>query len=233
MRTSEQINELAAALSKAQGAMEAAKKDESNPYFKSKYADLAGVIEVSQKPLADNGLSLIQGGGWVEGTKTVKLTTRLMHSSGQWIEDDISVEVEKPTSQAVGSAITYCRRYSMQAFIRVAAEDDDAEGAEGRGAKSAGTGKIATEAKTVSAREMKKSEAVDMNDPAQAREFYERDIGRLAGILGSDSVEAARNKLASLRADVDTNKMNITEYGFKVKMFHGELNAAVADKGLF
>lgn len=131
LEKSDQINELSTALSKAQGEMEAAKKDATNPHFKSKYATLAAVWEAARAPLAKNGLSVIQSLSIVE--KQIHLTTVLAHSSGQWISGIVPVVAEKQTPQGIGSAITYFRRFSLSAMIGVAPDDDDdGNGAEGK-----------------------------------------------------------------------------------------------------
>jgi hypothetical protein len=124
MRQSELINELCSALSKAQGEIEHAEKSSVNPHFKSRYADLASVIDALKKPLSKNGLSYVQvsavreNGHWV-------LTTRLMHSSGQWIEGDVPVIASKADAQGFGSGLTYARRYGLAAICGVAQDDDD------------------------------------------------------------------------------------------------------------
>ncbi len=91
MKTSEQINELAAALCKAQAMMKPAKKSEENPYFKSKYADLTNVVENDRKALTSNGLAVVQGAAYAADSTGqpagVFVTTRLLHVSGQWIEE--------------------------------------------------------------------------------------------------------------------------------------------------
>ncbi|NBR66818.1 MAG: ERF superfamily protein [Actinobacteria bacterium] len=124
MRTSENINELALALSKAQGQMESAKKDSTNPHFRSKYADLAAVVEAIKKPLTDNGLSYLQGFGWDEHGALI-VHTRLLHSSGQWVESDLRVRPVKDDPQGVGSAVSYGRRYALQSLVGLTADDDD------------------------------------------------------------------------------------------------------------
>lgn len=140
MNTSEQINELATALSKAQAAMSGAKKDSTNPHFKSAYADLASVWEACRDAITKQGLSVVQSPRLVsagEGAWIIELETRLLHTSGQWLSDAIAVPLGQPTPQGVGSAVTYCRRYALAAFLGVAPEDDDAEGAMGRTMPSA------------------------------------------------------------------------------------------------
>lgn len=128
MFKSEQINELAAALSKAQGSMESAKKDSANPFFKSKYADLAAVVEAIRKPFADNGLAYTQLPARCAGEE-VQVVTVLLHSSGQWIASETNVPVTKRDAQGYGSALTYARRYGLQAIAGLAAEDDDGNAA--------------------------------------------------------------------------------------------------------
>lgn len=135
MQTSEQINEIAAALAKAQAEMGGAKKDSSNPHFRSSYADLASVREACLSALNKYGIAVIQSprGVVVDGQFCVELETRLVHSSGQWFADTLTVPVTKVDAQGVGSATTYARRYALAAFVSVAPEDDDGEAAVGRG----------------------------------------------------------------------------------------------------
>jgi hypothetical protein len=124
MTTSEQINELAAALAKAQGEITPAEFDASNPHFRSKYASLASITAAVKAPLAKNGLAVVQGASAGEGSVTV--TTRIIHASGQFIGSELTLPVgERATPQAVGSAITYGRRYGMAALVGVVAEEDD------------------------------------------------------------------------------------------------------------
>jgi hypothetical protein len=135
MTKSDAINELAAAMAKAQAVMTGAKKDAANPFFKSHYADLASVREACMPALTAHGLSVIQFPRLVsaeQGGMVVEVETILAHSSGQFIADTLSVPVTKADAQGVGSAITYARRYALGAVAGVAAEDDDGEGAVGR-----------------------------------------------------------------------------------------------------
>ena len=118
MKTSEQISELAAALAVAQGMMENAIMNRTNPHFKTKYADLAAVLNAARKPLSANGLAIVQTIG--DGI----LHTRLLHTSGQWIASEHPLPMSgKP--QEIGSALTYARRYSLSALIGIAADEDD------------------------------------------------------------------------------------------------------------
>ena len=130
MDTSDEITELATALAKAQGEMAGAKKDSANPFFKSKYADLASVWDACREALSTHGLAVIQSPS-AEGMR-VSVETLLAHSSGQWMRGTVSVTAKEDSPQAIGSAITYLRRYALQSFVGVAPEDDDAEAAHGR-----------------------------------------------------------------------------------------------------
>lgn len=127
MKTSEELADLFAALSKAQGEIENASKSAENPFFNSKYADLASVLGACRKPLSDNGLSVFQG---IIHGDTASLKTRLCHSSGQWIEDDgVPLLLDKQNMQGEGSALTYARRYGLMAAVGIAPEDDDGNAA--------------------------------------------------------------------------------------------------------
>lgn len=128
---SEQINELSAALAKAQGAMKIAVFDRQNPHFKNRYASLASTIEAIRKPLADNGLSITQTTEVHSGAFV--LVTTLRHASGQWVASEYPLPMgAKP--QDLGSALTYARRYSIASIVSIASDDDDdAEGARMQG----------------------------------------------------------------------------------------------------
>lgn len=129
MNKSDQINELASALSKAQGVMGNVKKDKSNPFFNSSYADLAGAIDTAKEPLASNGLSVVQVPGAMTVDGTASLETVLLHSSGQWISETMQIRPVKNDPQGLGSALTYARRYAYMAVVGLASEDDDGNAA--------------------------------------------------------------------------------------------------------
>lgn len=132
MQKSELINELAIALCKAQAQFGPLRKGADNPFFKSKYADLSSVIDVAREPLYEMGLSFTQTMDDSDSGSVIVETT-LMHSSGQWITGRLKMPTAKSDPQGYGSAITYARRYALQAILGLAAEDDDAEGAMQRG----------------------------------------------------------------------------------------------------
>lgn len=128
MEKSEQINELAAALAKAQREMRNAGKNADNPYFKSKYADLGEILNTIKEPLAKYGLAITQLYDGMSG-KDISVTTMLMHSSGQYIANTGNYPATKQDIQGVGSAITYARRYSLAAMLGLTQEDDDGNAA--------------------------------------------------------------------------------------------------------
>ena len=127
MDKSESIKELAIAMSKAQSGMGGASKAANNPFFKSKYADLSEVIKVVKEPFASNGLSYVQFP--IEDNGRVGVETILMHSSGEWMSNKFTVQLTKQDAQGAGSAITYCRRYGLQAVAGIPSEDDDGNNA--------------------------------------------------------------------------------------------------------
>ena len=123
MERSENINELATALSKAQGVIVPASKDSDNPFFKSKYADLAAVWEVARDPLHKNGLAVVQHPS-AEGN-VVTVETVLTHASGQWMASKLTMNAKDASPQAIGSCITYLRRYALSSVVGIASEIDD------------------------------------------------------------------------------------------------------------
>jgi hypothetical protein len=132
MNKSESIAALAAALSKAQGQMGGAKKEVSNTFFKSKYADLASVWEAARLPLTNNGLAVIQLPG--RDAQGHFVETVLTHSSGEWVSGIFYITPLKDDPQQIMSATTYARRGSLASILGIAPEneDDDGEGAMGR-----------------------------------------------------------------------------------------------------
>jgi ERF superfamily len=128
---SDQINELASALAKAQAKIKGAVKDSANPFFKSSYADLQSVWDAIREPLSSNGLAVIQTTA-TNPAGGLDLVTTLAHSSGQWIEGRFPILPLKNEPQAVGSATSYARRYSLASIVGVYQTDDDGEQAQAR-----------------------------------------------------------------------------------------------------
>jgi hypothetical protein len=128
MNLSENIAEFAKAFAAAQGMMRSASKDASNPFFKSSYSTLASVIEAIREPFASNGLSFSQPCK-IKEDGSVIVETIIMHSSGQYIIGEITGKPVKNDPQAIGSLVSYLKRYLLQAMAGIASADDDAESA--------------------------------------------------------------------------------------------------------
>lgn len=128
MDTSASVAALFGALSLFQGEVSAPTKSSVNPHFKSRYADLAEVLETARGTLAKHGLALVQSAESAE-KGAVRITTMLTHKSGEWLRSTLDMPVAQNTPQAVGSAVTYGRRYAAMAMLGLAADDDDGEAA--------------------------------------------------------------------------------------------------------
>ena len=127
MKTSENLSNIAAALCKAQAEMPVAPQDAKNDHLRNKYATLGSIISTASPVLARHGLSFIQMPSEAE-TGYMALTTRILHESGEWIEDTMRAAV--PASklseiQSAGSVISYLRRYALSAALGIMTADDD------------------------------------------------------------------------------------------------------------
>lgn len=124
MKASEQLDQVAAALAKAQGEMTHASFDAVNPAFKSKYATLSSVIDAIRAALASNGIAWMQS--IVNTENGICAITRLIHSSGQWIESvGPEVPLDKRNAHGVASATTYAKRFGLSLAVGIAADTDD------------------------------------------------------------------------------------------------------------
>lgn len=136
---SEQKNEIFSAIAKAQGKIMSANKDSKNPFYNSKYADLASVWEACRDSLSENGICVLQSTK-VTPEKETYLCTTLGHGSGQWIMSEIELNIppfgateidkfgkEKKVNimQALGSIMTYQKRYQLCSLVGVAPKEDD------------------------------------------------------------------------------------------------------------
>jgi len=127
MNKSDSIKELAGALVKAQASITAAHKTANNPFFKSKYADLSSIINAVKGPLLEQGITYVQG--VQDAEEGVAVETMLIHTSGEWVSSTLRIPASKQDAQGYGSAISYGRRYGLQAMCGVPAEDDDGNAA--------------------------------------------------------------------------------------------------------
>ena len=184
MKTSDQINELAAALSKAQGELEDAVKDGINPHFRSNYATLSAVLEVVRKPLSKNNLCVIQTVDCSD--QGHHLTTRLLHASGQWIESICCLIVAKEDMQGIASATTYARRNALSAMVGISQKDDDAEETMGQPTVAPG---VPVAPKTMGSISVASNEAPTFSGPTDAQ------LKRLYAIANGNGWTATDSKI--------------------------------------
>lgn len=131
MKKSDNIAALAKAMCQVQAEIENASKNAANPHFRSKYADLAEVLNTVRPVMSKHGISITQFPAFENGIASVE--TIVMHTSGEWMTGISSAPVTKQDAQGVGSALTYLRRYSLAAIAGIAQEDDDGNSAVGGG----------------------------------------------------------------------------------------------------
>jgi len=135
LKHSEHINEIASALAKAQGEMKPAVFNRVNPHFKSRYADFTSCMDACRLPLSKNGLAVSQLPTFAGDGKFV-LNTLLLHASGQWMACEFPLHSKTPDNiQALGSVMSYAKRYSLCGMLGIVADediDDDGEASLGR-----------------------------------------------------------------------------------------------------
>lgn len=134
MKTSDSIIKIAPALLAAQKVITFAAKDAKNEFFKkdgkaTKYADLVSVIDAVKPALNEAGIVFIQTASPSEHGY-LAMTTRLLHESGEWIEDTATLPLPKADPQGYGSASTYARRYGLAAICGLYQDDDDGNAAQ-------------------------------------------------------------------------------------------------------
>ena len=125
---SSEIGDLAGALAKAQGTMTNGSKDKQG--YGYKYMELGSIIDIARPALSANELSIIQSHelNRLARKPSVITHTLLMHSSGQWIKSSIDIPIHEmkqlSVAQMIGVCMTYGRRYSIQALLMIAADED-------------------------------------------------------------------------------------------------------------
>lgn len=122
-KTSDNTDKLDAAIAKAQAKIQPAVKDKTNPAFRSKYADLAGVWDACRAALTENGVCVTQWPIHSDDSR-LHLITRLA-CAGQWMMAEISIPTDKQSAHGYGSAITYAKRFGLAAAVGVVADEDD------------------------------------------------------------------------------------------------------------
>lgn len=140
MRTSNEIGKISSAFVSAQSDMNGLKKDGKNPFFSSNYITLDSILEYVRPILTAHGIALLQtNSGVIQNAEAdiigLTVTTRLLHTSGEWIENEVTLPVIPRTDrsgkslpldpQSLGSGLTYGRRYALTALLGIGAETDD------------------------------------------------------------------------------------------------------------
>lgn len=195
MNKSESIQNLAAALSKAQAEFPVIKFDSVNPFLKNGYASLGAVIAGGRPVLAKFGLAVTQLTFGEDGV--VGVETMLTHSSGEWISDRVSMQVGdergKSSAQVAGSIVTYLRRYALASILGVYADED------GDGNKPAPAElKAREEKKPVEAASI--SETVTIEDAcrtttSQNKQYGSMTVDGLKAMLSAMHKKLANNEL--------------------------------------
>jgi hypothetical protein len=204
---SENINELASALAAAQGELQNPVKDQtaevlmkSGGRFKYSYTDLASVLDACRPVLAKNGLAILQPVS--VNQNRVVVTSLLAHKSGQWISSDLMMTAAEVTPQAIGSAVTYGRRYGLGPLIGIAAGEDD-DGAEASGVTANKQDrKESREASKVAAQEIASRKIAEF--PAPANPSFTPDEQGLLDRIGTD-----RNRINAELSDMNLKLVNL------------------------
>ena len=128
---SEEMDKIAPALAQLQSKLGNVARDAENPHFRHGYTSLPAFLEAVRGPLGEHGFSLSQHPG-IDDLGHVIVETFLLHESGQWLRSVAASPAVKAEPQAIGSAITYLRRYALTSVLNIAQDDDDAEQARPR-----------------------------------------------------------------------------------------------------
>lgn len=184
MKTSESLTKIAPALLEAQKSITFAAKDATNPHFRNKYADLPAVVDAIKPALNDAGISFLQAATPSDDDK-LHLTTRLIHSSGEWIEDTLVIPLPKQDPQGYGSAMTYARRYALAAMTGLYQDDDDG---------NAGSGHVSTQ-KKVEPKGMTPGELEDFRIAMREAED-EESLQRIGKGVPAHATDAQKAELA-------------------------------------
>ena len=204
MIKSDKIDELAKALVKVQSKIKGAIKDSNNPFFKSKYADLASNWDAAKEAgIHEEGLTVVQT-NTINERGTVVVETTLLHTSGQFITGQLEMPVAKQNDpQAVGSAITYGRRYALASILGISPEDDD-------GNKAAGK---VEDKKTYTSKPVSKPETVSQSNLAQlignAKSVSE--LTQLIPELQNRKAELGDSKFEELKTLFREKKLNLSK----------------------
>ena len=226
MNKSESIQNLAAALSKAQAEFPVIKFDSVNPFLKNGYASLGAVIAGGRPVLAKNGLAVTQLTFGEDGV--VGVETMLTHSSGEWISDRVSMQVGeergKSSAQVAGSIVTYLRRYALASILGIYA-DEDGDGNEPKPVEL----KAREEKKPVAKpAEVKADETMTIEDAcktttSQNKQYVSMTVDGLKAMLSAMHKKLANNEMTPVEKAEVEHKIKAAQMVLAAKE-NGEIN---------
>lgn len=203
MNKSDSIKNLSAALVKVQAALMPVKRNAVNPFYDSRYADLAACVTHATPLLTANGLAVSQPPGHSDKDGEIAIETVLMHESGEWLSGTCSVRPSKSDPQGAGSAISYLRRYGFCSIIGMALEGEDDDGNK---ASTPSTPSISEQVKLVMG-EPPPTKKPETDDQKKARflgffksyEIYATEVFRRDGLIldTEDYTDISAGKVAS------------------------------------
>ena len=202
---SEHIDQLATALADVQALIDGVLKESPNSVYGSRYAELSKVWEAFQRVGPDHGLSVVQLPGQFNAeARTMSMSVRLMHSSGQWLGGEMSMPLSRADAHAYGSACTYARRYSLAALVGICPHDDDGNAAAAKPTKQANPPKTQTPAKSPAPKTPSQGERGTTNQSIEERVSAVPHLGGLTalydGLKGDIEAmdEVKRNEVLAL-----------------------------------
>lgn len=201
MNTSETIGHLAKALAAAQIELTNPVLNKTNPHFRSKYADLATVLNAVRPVLGKHGIAVMQITETLDSA--ILLHTRLIHTSGEWISSTYPVS-HIGKHQEMGAALTYAKRQALSAMVAVAGEDDD-------------DGNEATQQTLKPAAFTKPAKKPNDNeyDPEASAAVHDQMIGELNECASKEDLRAWATKNAPLKANLIENHKKSIDTAFQ------------------
>lgn len=203
MRHSDDIQEIAKAMVAVQKDLRPAVKDATNPAFKSKYADLSAVWGACREPLTKHGIVAVQD--VTSDDAGVSVGTRLIHTSGQWLEfGPLYIPLGKKDAQGVGSATSYAKRYGLSAALGIVAEDDD----DGNHAVAGATPKPATNGHATGPALISREQVTTLRGDAKAGQWPRDKYYQLLGHFGfKDDTAITAEKYPAILAHIRDGKL--------------------------
>lgn len=207
---------LAKALAAAQAIMKDAEKDGTNPHFKSKYSTLSAVRAAVTPPLTANGIAVTQTFDLT--AEHLVIVTTMMHESGERIESKLPLKPKDNTSQSLGAAISYGRRFALAAICGVASDEDDDGETDRRHPGPRGRGDAPERGRKEDDKPAgDKPAAKPEEKEAKHHERVQKIRSRLLEMTGSDA-EAARKILSGILPGVESCQHLTPDQAWRIKI---------------